>query len=326
MSFLKTKYFSAPKVLQVEITNRCPYNCSECYKIRREEDMSFDVFKKIIDEAIEINVKSIMLNGGEPMISKNLKDMIRYVNRRIQLTIFTSGYNLDEKWVDFFVTHNIKIYISLNGSSDRINSLSREGYSTALTAMELLCKKEYPYYINWVARNDNVYDLPALIKLAKQMRATRINIVANKLTGNHAIRSPLTKKDYGFLIDTISSEKDYIISIQRCFGILIQEMSGGTATFLDGCQAGISACAVMLDGSYQPCTHLQYPERTGSILSYWNESSVLDSLRLFRTPSLTHCEKCSKNEVCFFCRAMSLDAHNDLRSGYHDCPLYEEKN
>ena len=325
MSVLTKKYFDTPKVIQIEITNRCPYNCAGCYKSKKTKDMNLDVFRKVINEAVTINVKSIMFNGGEPMVVENLKEMINYVNHRIPITIFTSGYNIDEKWIDFFMVHNVRLYISINGSTDQVNSLSRDGYSIAMTAMKLIRKSKYPYYINWVARNDNIYDFPNLIELAKYMKVTGVNIVANKLDGNGGIQSPLTKTDYNFLINTIRNEKDCVISIQRCFGTLIQEMGRGMTTFLDGCQAGISACAVMLDGSYQPCTHLNYPEAYDDIFSYWSRSPILEFLRRFKTPSLTHCEKCSKNKFCSFCRAMSANSHNNLKNGYEECPLYEKQ-
>ena len=120
MSVLTKKYFDTPKVIQIEITNRCPYNCAGCYKSKKTKDMNLDVFRKVINEAVTINVKSIMFNGGEPMVVENLKEMINYVNHRIPITIFTSGYNIDEKWIDFFMVHNVRLYISINGSTSQL--------------------------------------------------------------------------------------------------------------------------------------------------------------------------------------------------------------
>lgn len=322
MLVLKKGYFDAPKVLQIEITNMCPYSCPGCYKNIQMESMKFDVFKKIIDEAVELDVKTISLNGGEPMMVEELEAMIRYVNNRIPLATFISGYKLDEKWISFFREYNVRLYVSLNGSTDYINSNSREGYSKAIYAIELLGKNRFPYYINWVARHDNIKDFLSLLKVAKQMHAIGVNVVANKLDGNRKIQSPLTEEDYRFLMEAIQNDRNRFITIQRCFGVLIQEMGNRMTTFLDGCQAGISLCAIMVDGSYQPCTHLNYSEKYESILEYWNESTTLNVLRSYRISSLKYCEQCVKNRYCSFCRAMSKETHDNLKIGYKECPFY----
>ena len=66
------RFFSAPTVVNLEITEICNVKCRHCYNFWRDESMgqsSLDVkkFDKIIDRIIEAGVFDVVLTGGEPM-------------------------------------------------------------------------------------------------------------------------------------------------------------------------------------------------------------------------------------------------------------------
>jgi radical SAM protein with 4Fe4S-binding SPASM domain len=76
-----------PVVLAIEPTSVCNLRCVMCFQVdeRLSRDrhllglMTFDVFKRIIDEAAEHELSAIVLaSRGEPMLNKNLFRMIRY--------------------------------------------------------------------------------------------------------------------------------------------------------------------------------------------------------------------------------------------------------
>ncbi len=62
------KYLPGPKILQIEITNKCCLHCPQCYKppVEQLKSMGFDEFKQYVDMAKEVGVKEISLLGGEP--------------------------------------------------------------------------------------------------------------------------------------------------------------------------------------------------------------------------------------------------------------------
>lgn len=82
--------------IQIEPTIRCNLNCIMCdYKARqrRVEDMTFDFFKKAIDQLP--NLQKIHLHGiGEPLLNKDLVKMIAYAKRKEIFVCFNSNFTL----------------------------------------------------------------------------------------------------------------------------------------------------------------------------------------------------------------------------------------
>lgn len=315
IKFFKRKgYFKNPQYVQIEITNFCPLDCPQCYK--KEANYAFlslAHFITIVEEAYTAGVKEIFLNGGEPLIHKNFCDMVNYCEKiGLKCTVFTSGYGIEN--ITALRDSSLKIHISLNGSSRKVNEKSRDGYQYAVKAMDFLRVNQIEYGINWVARHDNVYNLPQIIELSKKRGASYINIVCNKMTGMGRIESPLDRADYLFLRKTINENSSFCM-IQNCYGILLSLM-GEPNHKLYGCQAGIRLMAVTVEGKYMPCTHLHYEENCESILDYWENSTVLKKLREFN--DMKYCSECKK---CRVCHSISREAHDNFQIGFKDCPL-----
>lgn len=315
--FLRKGYFREPQFLQIEITDSCPLTCPQCYKKEGSSVfMPIDRFENIIDEAYEMGIKEIFLNGGEPLEHPFFEEMVAYsCKKKISSTIFTSGYKIEKK-EKVWKKYDTNILISLNGSCEEINKKSRGGYYISLNAMKYLKKINTKYGINWVARHDNVYDLPKLVEISKKYNASYINIVCNKISGKGNIDSPLNREDYIFLKKEINKESDYF-RVQNCYGILLS-LLGEKNNRLYGCQAGIRVMAIDTRGSYMPCTHMFYDEKTTSIKDYWNNSDVLRKLRSIS--KLTYCNDCNR---CRVCHSISKEAHDDLTKGFKDCPVKE---
>jgi MoaA/NifB/PqqE/SkfB family radical SAM enzyme len=90
-----------PVCLYLEVTNRCNLLCTTCPRtyeqLEPEADMSWELFTKIVDQSP--NIKRVVLHGvGEPMLVKNLPDMVAYLKRRGVYVLFnTNGTLLTER-------------------------------------------------------------------------------------------------------------------------------------------------------------------------------------------------------------------------------------
>lgn len=323
----KNKYLPGPKVLQIEITNKCCLHCPQCYKppVEQLKSMTFVEFKKYVDMAADIGVKEISLLGGEPFENADIFRMIEYgINKNIEIMTVTNGCHINNKTIEFLreYTERFTLLISLNGSTESINKLSRDGYKISIKAAKKANEYGIPFGINWVARHDNAYDFENIVKLAKELGAKFINVVANKLTGESKIVSPLTYEDYQYLITVIQRERySHFITIQKCFDLLISRAGKMPRSILSGCQAGISVAAITLDNKYTPCLHLMYPEKYSSLSEYWKSSSVLTKLRSKDIINSGYCNGCIYASDCKYCRAMSKESHDDFNVGLEKCVL-----
>ena len=90
-----------PVCLYLEVTNRCNLLCTTCprtyVELEPPADMSWELFTSIVDQMP--NVQRAVLHGvGEPMLVKNLPQMVRYLKDRGIYTLFnTNGTLLTER-------------------------------------------------------------------------------------------------------------------------------------------------------------------------------------------------------------------------------------
>lgn len=52
--FREKGYFKFPPILQIEITQKCPLSCPQCYKNLDEKEMPFDFLKDSIINASKV--------------------------------------------------------------------------------------------------------------------------------------------------------------------------------------------------------------------------------------------------------------------------------
>ena len=111
------------KRLYINITNKCNVECPFCCMYsnpRNNRFMSFDTFKRIVDETEE-NFE-LQLEGGEPLLHKNLFLFLEYAvstNRCTKIILLTNGILLEEhinRLIDFSSWNQIllEIKVSIN--------------------------------------------------------------------------------------------------------------------------------------------------------------------------------------------------------------------
>lgn len=329
MNFIREHgYMKNPRMIQMEITNACPLHCPQCYKdINNIGFMKMETFYKIKNEVTETNVKSVVLIGGEPMIHKNIKEMIEeLLNLNLEVCIFTSGWGIDKATVAFFklMGDRLLIMLSVNGSNALIHEKSRDDFQLTQNTLELFKNNGYAFGLNWVARHDNVVDFPNMILMLDTYKAKLLNVVCNKIGSEGTLTSPLTKEDFNYLSDSIQNNKEKDITIQKCYDILYAKTFNRPKSLLFGCQAGISFCSVTYKGEYCPCLHLNYVENLMSLKDYWQHSSVLQNLRHSKNVEKFECKTCLHSDGCQFCKAMSQETHDNFAAGLQNCQYYEE--
>lgn len=91
--------------LDLELFGGCNYRCYMCpqkdpdgREAEFKKTLPFDVFKKIVDDALQYGLEAVSLHGsGEPLAYKKLYDAIKYCkDRGLKVTCFTNGYLLSE--------------------------------------------------------------------------------------------------------------------------------------------------------------------------------------------------------------------------------------
>lgn len=91
-----------PGHLQIELNNNCNLSCIMCPRknlTRKVQNLSWDVYKKIIDEAAELKISDIKLFlFGEPLLYPKLIEAIKYAKSKdLQHVDFSTNGQLMNK-------------------------------------------------------------------------------------------------------------------------------------------------------------------------------------------------------------------------------------
>ena len=72
-----------PRHLFVETTASCNLTCSYCPREKTRQDMDFELFREIIDEASQYGARSFSLHlFGEPLLYPHIFEAVKYIKRR----------------------------------------------------------------------------------------------------------------------------------------------------------------------------------------------------------------------------------------------------
>lgn len=87
-----------PDQLSIAIMRACPNDCIHCSAPSRKGDvLSSSSIEKVIGESLELGSYLITFDGGEPMLRKELPELVAKVDDRAIATSFTSGYGLTQE-------------------------------------------------------------------------------------------------------------------------------------------------------------------------------------------------------------------------------------
>lgn len=171
-----------PRSIYVEPTSRCNELCQQCPRtlLSREDDrdLSFDNFRYIVDQFPVLD--RVVLHGlGEPLLNKDLPQMISYLKARGTYVLFNSnGILLNAKRGQALIDAGLDEYrLSMDGSTPEMYAQVRgvDAFDKiwrnvrAFIAMQKEQHASKPVVSLWfTAMKENLHELPGLIELASE--------------------------------------------------------------------------------------------------------------------------------------------------------------
>lgn len=302
-----------PKIVNIELTTFCPLRCPQCYKLFqnvKDVELNPETVKHYIEELNTIGTKKILLSGGEPLSYDGLTGLIRFIRyKNMEVYISTGGVGLDDGYAKRLKEADVSaVYISLNGSNEEINRLSRDGYKAAVEAGNICRENDIALRINWVARGDNCADFKNIISLAESLGVEQIDILMNKHDASNDLCSAVTKEQLVSLADFIRNYKGNVnIGIESCY-FELKNATGikQTSRLLRGCSAGKYSMTINAYGRVSPCTHADYSifeelSKYDSLKDYWENSDIVNDFRTTQG-KWESCNNCERREYCEPCK------------------------
>ena len=119
-------------VINLHITDACNFRCVFCFAhFGAKKNLPVNSWKKIVDNIIvNCSVERFNLAGGEPLLYKNIKELITYIySKGIAVSIITNGFNLSAHKINLFSDWGVSM-IGLSIDSADISTLHMLGRKT----------------------------------------------------------------------------------------------------------------------------------------------------------------------------------------------------
>lgn len=307
-----------PFYIQVQLTNRCNLKCIHCY-VGTEKLYEIDTqcLIKWLNKAIktirawekELNRKFniiIALSGGEPLLYKNIKDILDEV--QFDKVYLLSNGQLNFESVKDIIKRVTGVQISLDGPreiNDKIRG--KESYDKAITFIKELEEHEKLLNISFTVNKinyiffDNLYNDLKNVKTEYSIKRY-IPAFNKKLT--------LSEEEFASFVNNVSLYENVFVEDPICF---CNDNKGQQYNF-GGCYVGFTGISLTSEGNIIPCSKL--PIVLGNIKAdsfedVWYTDTLLNKIRNKNNYSFK-CANCEKWNKCRGCRAFTYYSRNSI--------------
>ncbi len=165
---VKTPLFCGHK-----LTYNCNLKCKMCpFWKRTTTDLTLEKEKIILKHIYNSGVCGIAFEGGEPLLRKDLPEILQYARSLpLQTSLITNGTLLESKIDEVAKYINGGIYVSIDGldkTHDEIRGVSG-CFKKAVKGINAAASRKIPVAINTTIMAENIHEIEDLVKLAKDL-------------------------------------------------------------------------------------------------------------------------------------------------------------
>lgn len=308
---------TSPSCLGIYLTNYCNRHCAYCYayaqkaEFPKECSISLEEFKKIIYDAFELAVETIILTGGEALIHPNAYELISYMTSlRIRSMILTK-MRLDIEKLKEADLDYIDLCFSIDShKKDVANNItgSETFFDDMMYNIEEVTKICIPYSISVVISQINKDDIKEMVDFYIKKGVKCIHL-------NHYVSEKFETQDKALLLDheekRVVENKIYeLIKLKQYKDILVlkfeqQNLTVDEVMYLK-CGTGNNRLNVKFDGKYYFCDKLINDPafnlgdvHEASLLQIWNSDAL--AKMMYPKQELyagTKCGSCKEFDEC----------------------------
>jgi len=165
-----------PLTSQILVTKYCNMNCKMCFvypldkreKIKNTEEPTLEQLKYLIEESCKIGAQVIIPFGGEPLIRKDIGEIIRAIKEKNRYCIlYTNGTYVKDKIDDLLPVD--QLVISVDGDEATHDNIRGKGsYKKAIEALELALSCGIVCRLHTCLIPDTQHTLPHMAFLSKE--------------------------------------------------------------------------------------------------------------------------------------------------------------
>jgi pyrroloquinoline quinone biosynthesis protein E len=326
---------SVPETIHIALTDDCDQSCGGCFYSKAKSSMpkyiSLKLFRKIVHHAYEARVFQFAFGGGEPLLHPQILNFVTEARRmNIVPNITTNGNLLTPELASGFKQAGLgQIQISLNGSIEEINAVTRPNYQKAVEAINICREAGLRFGVNSLVTKKNYQELPSLFVFAQKMGALGVNLLRPKPpvdSQNWLEESSLSlneQRELHKILRTKNRDTKIPITLDQSLCFLAWHRHPQELLFngVWGCGAGRRFLTIDPEGNIFPCSHYRVPiGSSGDFMKAWNHSSLLEDFRLLEKKLKGNCLDCRFVSVCRGCRAVVEELGGNFYDEDPHCP------
>ncbi len=318
-----------PFSIQVELTGMCNLKCRHCRAAKlAKENVSIDLFKKLIEFADIKNKFNMILSGGEPLLNESLADILSFLETQPvnEVVLTTNGTLLTKKHISLFKKiENFKftVQVSIDSFDETEHNAIRGtefAFKDAIRGIKLLVENNIFTSIRSTITPKQFSCMEDIVVRAIDLGVNRIGLSTIVPVGKASLLdkdlffSGNEKKlfiDEYFRLKEKYSKQIEVVTHEPQKNCYRKRPSEKNLTWhFGGCTAGIGQFNMESDGTITPCALLGIP------ITNLKEKSVSDAqneyvsseiiTRLLLKDYEGKCSGCKHKDFCGGCRAFSF--------------------
>jgi AdoMet-dependent heme synthase len=317
-----------PLIVSWNLTRKCNLKCSHCYINATTKELDGELntqeSKNLIDQIAEVSRPLLVLSGGEPLLRKDVYELIQYgTEKGLRMGLGSNGGSIDSRVAEKLKEAGIKtVSISLDSpipeQHDEFRGVAGS-WQKAVNAIKVLRENDVLVQVNTTLTQENYNQIDDIMSLSEQIGVENFHLFFLVPTGRGAKIADISPAMYedmikGTFAKTYKHKLNVRPSCAPQFMRIAKDMGLDMRQWIRGCISGMYYCRIYPNGDITPCPYL--PVKLGNIREksfkeIWFNSPIFKALR--DPESLKgKCGICDYKTVCGGCRARAYGLSSDF--------------
>ncbi len=161
----------APVIAGHKLLYRCNLQCAMCPFWRRQDErlLSVDDEVRMMEALVRAGVSFLGFEGGEPLLRRDLPEILAESHRRFHTSLVTNGWLLRNR-IDDLAPHLDLLFVSLDGIGDLHDRLRGipGSFATAVDGIRAV-RGRVPVAISSTLTSENLDDAEPMVALARRL-------------------------------------------------------------------------------------------------------------------------------------------------------------
>jgi radical SAM protein with 4Fe4S-binding SPASM domain len=331
----------SPHMVDWAITGRCNLSCRHCRGVP-EGELSTERARRLIIEIAELEPRWVLIEGGEPLLRKDLFELLGLMREReLEVHLTTNGILLSPQILSRLKQLEVRVAISIDGATAATYESIRgvASFEKVVEQARNLAQEGLLTAIDFTILKRNYTEIPAVFRLATSVGAPKITLIGLKPCRDYS-GELLSAQEYSEAIKlTCQAAQETGVEFffdEPYFWATVKELGLTARLPADG--AGIvisltSACAlgdylfIESTGEVKPCSFA--PLVLGDVNEkplgeIWSEMLLSPFLHRLKDPGSRtgYCRSCQYLADCMGCRSRTFALTGDWFASDPVCPLH----